>query len=561
MRGNYYLAGVLAAVGAVLLVLAISWVGTTPADETMEYGDCLEITPESGIIGASGALETVTINGKAYVRAAELGEGKILYEGKKTSVRVVPAEAVMMILDGQSNAEYLYPEPDKAVEPEPGQGYYWGWSSGAPATLSDDLRGCRIYDMVGPNGVRIGNKGPAMAATYSEITGEKVLFVYLGIGGAMVRQFDPDTGNVWARNVQIMELVNQAVEDMQELTITKTVLIWAQGEWDYTYGNDAAAYGQQFKRFYDGVQAGGLGRTIDEWYYSGGRSVNVGWVTEELDSLGRELKMARAVGPEILDSFTMANGLMKPDDIHYTQEGCNAWGTAAARAIAKAQGYSLGRAPYFLAESQIPCDLNDSVELPAMATGYDVDGGRMAIAVSWDGAADTSAYGVTTVAGEVSDPSIMVPHAVGALAVVKTGYVGWVGDIEYIKNSATTLAVMNHDWHLEQAVIPGTVDGMDVTQVLRQAFHHVPYSELSIPDTVTVLEQYALFGFARVESVSIGDGLEEIKSEGLTGMRFYKNGTEVTKAMYRSDPTLIHGDWEWNGATVGVVYYVEEEEP
>lgn len=555
MSGNYYIAGVLAAIGAVLLVLAMAWVGTGPSpDTTMEWNDYEPLT--SDIEGVGGSLEIVDVGGVQYIHAKELGNGVILKQGSKTTVKVTRATADLVLMDGQSNASYIYPDPSKAASPGPGVGYYFGYPNGMPDSTDDSLDACSIYDMVGPNGEpRVGNKAPGFAMGWDRITGHKTVWSFIGIPGASISQFQPDSGTVWDWNVRIVEAIQESLKDVP-IDIDRTIMLWAQGETNYLYATPQAQYKEIWTAFHDAVDSGGLGVEVDSWHLVSGRTVAVGWVNEVFEDLSSELDdVSICVEPWLLDSFTMANGLMRNDDIHYTQEGCNAVGFEAARSIASHYGYSLGTAPIYLFENDIPCDLNESVTMPDTVKAYRTDGTWTYTDAVWESSPDTSQYGVEAIYGEVSTVAPSLEFA-PVISLVKTGYVGWIGKLEYTKNSESTVAVINHDWTIGSITIPSEVDGMAVTEVQRQAFHHVPYTVMDVPDTVTTIGDYGIFGTPMIREVTMSENLTHVGGQGLT-VTFVKNGEEITRPQIYADPSIIGGYWTWNGHTPGTVYYQE----
>lgn len=556
MNGNYYIAGVLAAIGAVLLVLAMAWVGTGPSpDKTMEWDDYEPLG--SDVTGVGGVLEIVEVGDTKYIHAKELGDGVILHQGSKTTVKVTKATADLVLMNGQSNAAYLYADTSATASPGPGEGYYFGWNGNMPSSTSDDLTGCKIRDMVGSDGSpQVGNKGPAFASAWSSITGHKTIWAHIGIGGMTVSKFDPETGPMWEWNAEIVGAVMEQIGELP-IEIDKTMMLWAQGEANYQYGTTAAQYEESFMKFYTEMKNGGLGADVDSFHFVCGKDLNLGWVNDTFKSLAAQLDgTSVCVSDDLVNTFTMANGLMRTqDDIHYTQPGCNAVGAAAARGVASFYGYSLDRAPIFLFQNEIPCDLNEPVALPTTARAYTLDGNWSYADATWDGAADTSQYGVTAVNGEASTPAPYLEHS-PVVSLVKTGYVGWVNGLEYIRNGASTVAVMNHEWDYGSVTIPSSVNGLTVTEVLRQSFHHVPYTVIDVPDTVTAIDDYAIFSVPLVREVTMSDSLTSVGVSGIT-CKFVKNGTELTMSEIRADPSIIGGHWLWNGTTAGKVYYQE----
>lgn len=549
--GDIFIGGVLVAIGCVLLALVFGvFDAGDRADATLEYEDWMDYDT-SDVLGFEGPIELED----GRIHAVGVGDAAVLKgDGSRFTIRIVPAEAVLVLMDGQSNAAYYGPVmPEDAIAPEPGEAFYFGFDDRIPSGASEDVSGCEYYDFVDSAGdLRVGDKGPTFAHYYCELTGKKVIWISLGIPGRMISTWSP-TGNAWLQNVKIMDAAMPMIPE--GFRITDTIAVWSQGESDFLKDTGYDHYLQSWTDLHSRA-ATDWHVTIDAWYLAEGKDDTCGWVNDAFRELSETVDDVHLVAEGIASSFSVENGLMHTDNLHYSQQGDNSLAAACAYDIAKIQGYDIAsRPPIYLQESIIGCEIGEAVTLEPV-TCRAVDGSVTRLQTTWASAPDTSTAGILTISGTTSMPSMLLPGCPEPTARVMVGYVGVVDGMEFMKNADGGLTVIGHEWTLADAVIPETVDGIDVTAVADRALMYGPWRHIVIPDTVTSIGYRGMQSIDNAQSAYIGSGLVSLGNVALTPIRFYENGEEIRITAYTSNPALIHGQWEWDGHTYLALYKV-----
>lgn len=395
-------AGVIAVVGAFLLAALFGVLDSDGQsyDAEMEYGDWMEYDT-SRILGTEGPIEVE----HGMIHAVGTGTARIVGEdGGAFRIRIVQAHAVLVLMNGQSNAAYykadgkLPDASDLAVTPVPeiGTCFYFGTESRMPYRESDDVSGCRILDFVDPatGAVRVGDKGPGFCREYHEATGKKILWVSLGIPSKRIAAWDQPDGSAWTQDIRIMDAFNSELKDTG-FVVDRTIVLWSQGESDYLHSTGYSRYIQRFEDLHDAAPAA-WGHEISAWYLLEGRTEKVGWVNDAFRELARDIgDVELATGSVIVDAFTTANGFMEEDGLHYSQLGDNALANAAARFAAGAGGI----APIFLMESLLAAAEGSAAEAPETAKLHRTDGSDALAVVAWDSEPDLSEPGTFVIEG------------------------------------------------------------------------------------------------------------------------------------------------------------------
>lgn len=311
------------------------------ATEGWQYDDYNLI---SGAVSASGALELLNVGSVEYVHAKDVGEGSITYsDGHTDTVDVKKAQIDVVMMYGQSNAAYRNPVPSQASPiPKLGTAYYYGLSDRAGALSSENstgmnLQNCTMYDMINSDTgeLRIGDKGPAFAATYYASTHTKVYWINCAIGGQPISTFMP---NAWGWNYAETVLQNAISElDEEYFEVFFQGYMWIQGEGNAT--TPVSAYKSSFLTMHSAILNGELGYRFNVCILSKVREVNAPNPSiAEIDLAEENATIIMAT--EIADTFTVANGLIGSDELHYSQMGNNLIGTALGESMAEYAHYS-----------------------------------------------------------------------------------------------------------------------------------------------------------------------------------------------------------------------------
>lgn len=284
------------------------------------------------VASVDGSLELVEVGGVEYVHAKDLGPGTIHKgSGESVGVDVRKAQLDLFMMSGQSNAAYhlidsaVLADPTTASPvPEPGMSYYYGRE-----TRYDTLgQGGSFLPLLGDDGApRVGDKLPAWAATYSEITGHKTYFVCTAISGTYIHQFLPDGGNVWSyMETNIQKAVEAVDTDLYELDVKG--YMWIQGE--FNRDTPIPEYKEQFLEMHYAILRGELGVKFDHCFIS---LVHFGNAIEAQRELAEEHPDTITIASEAALDFTTADYL--PDGWHYNQLGDNIIGVDLGRGCAE----------------------------------------------------------------------------------------------------------------------------------------------------------------------------------------------------------------------------------
>ena len=323
---------------AVLLVPAINGYEN---EVGISYDDYIETTA----ISADGALELVTIDETTYAHAKDIGAGTLTYsDGLEESYNVHKAKLDVFMIGGQSNAAYRPASLDLDTAtpiPKIGTAYYYGNSDGAVSKPYDETSTATDYqfmDAVSSDGsLRLAHLEAPFSATYFGNTGHKVYTINCAWGGSNIGGWVPGGYYfTWAKDVFAAAM--DAV-DKDHFDVDVKSCLWIQGESDWNktidyyevefmnwfnsiIGDSALNFSKDYT--FDSILISKV-RVID---YDGTPSiinpVNPALAQIELADTHRNIVMVT----EIADTFTVSNGLMLEDNLHYTQLGQNLIGVA-----------------------------------------------------------------------------------------------------------------------------------------------------------------------------------------------------------------------------------------
>lgn len=327
MKGiAFLLGGILAAILIIVVVAVMPSLDDRSAG--MEYDDYLEVDA----ISAGGSLEIVEIAGRTYAHAVGIGDGYYKSpDGRETHVEVSKARLDVIVAMGQSNNRYTCWDISKvSAFPELGKAYYWG-TEFEPVT-NPNVQGASIQELRDPEtgAVKLGDKVPTFCAAWTESTGHKVLYVITAVGGSSITSWVPGEQQ-YQRQIRILNQATGAIDsslyDWQVACCT-----WIQGEEDW----------QMPLEDYMGYMGQMLDGLFSETYpyrmnYMVMATPRLGTAVEA-DRLVSEEREDVILATDVATTFTTANGLLGPDNTHWTQEGDNLVAEAMSEAALKRGG-------------------------------------------------------------------------------------------------------------------------------------------------------------------------------------------------------------------------------
>lgn len=293
-----------------------------------EYDDYIEIDPEDSV---SGSFEVVTAGTKTYAHATSVGYGEI--DGDKYYVSKAKLDVFMIM--GQSNAAYSYYDVSTASPvASPGETYYFGTST-QPNTQT--VAGTGMYDAVNVDGTAvIGHLEMPFMSKYNELTGHKVYTINTGWNGASISVLTVG-GSHYNYEQRTARNGFDAI-DQEHYSIETIGYIWLQGESDAGLDTPISEYKADFLNLYNAIAGKSddlfTNRfTMDNAYIVQTRTArgeNAAEALSELASENEHIYMAT----EITLTFSVENGTLRDDDLHYTQLGFNQIGVAVAEFVA-----------------------------------------------------------------------------------------------------------------------------------------------------------------------------------------------------------------------------------
>lgn len=289
---------------------------------------------------ATGSVEVVTINNITYVHADSIGTGSYTDKGVTYNVNVTKADLIVILMCGQSNGAYTYRAESDKVDTftNLGQCYYYG-DSVSPVTINNwsDSGSYGVYDMMdSPTAAHVGGIDEPMAVKINKETGSKVLVINTCISGMQISKFLPRTSNyTWAQNC-----FNDAISNIDTdcYNITDYGMFWIQGE--SNPDTAIATYQTYFSRIWATMNHGVSPDVSDaDYYFSDDHTFTqcvISLVRQSgLNACCAQIQLSAAaddvsIGIWSCDQFTVENGLLYNDNVHYTQKGRNIVGNSSA---------------------------------------------------------------------------------------------------------------------------------------------------------------------------------------------------------------------------------------
>lgn len=242
---------------------------------------------------------------------------------------ITPSESddiYVFVLTGQSNSAYYSYDVDVANAELPhieqGKAYYYGTAEKpiyygiSPTQPIYDItfESYAIHDMVDSNGdYVIGNIEAAFASEFVKETGKKIAIINTGIGGQSIAQMMPgQLGNDWND-----EVFTRAIAGVEALgyNVKYGSLLFIQGETDTSMAVNT--YKADFEAMLNSYTETTSCETL---ILSLVRPVNAVNSSTAQIQLAEELSNVY-MGSTASTTFTVANGLMDSDNLHYSQYG------------------------------------------------------------------------------------------------------------------------------------------------------------------------------------------------------------------------------------------------
>lgn len=526
------IAAVAILVGAVLLALTFGFLdsgGVEIKDENNLMWDDYRPINGAGILGASGAIEIVDVAGSSYIHAKETGYGKVVYSnGKEIDYRVTRAVFDMIIMNGQSNSAYYYihdtpPEADKAPAPPIGTSYYYGRLDNPKMNYTiQPIDDYALHDFIDPETgeLRLGDKGPGFCSEYVKATGHKALWVGIGIGAKRVAAWLPPDSSCWVYDQEVFDRLNADLKGLP-IDIDRTFMLWAQGESDKSAGTTVSTYVSRFMTFWNAASAA-WGHDIDTCYLIAGRTAKVGNINTAFNQLAAQnddIKLA--VGANLVDSFTISNGLMVDDNLHYMQEGDNAVANAAVRYVLQDLGFTVPEpAPVYLLQTRLGVTVNDTFTPPDYTTAYMTDGRSMTVGAAFEGTVDTSAAGTTVLHGTAVISESRLLKAVPPATLIVTVIDAFTLDGVKYSVSGTDATVTGYEGTPTVVTVPATVskEGLtwNVVSIGAAAFQDCPTLTALDLGSVKEVGNSAFYNCTALETVTATEVIT-IGSNGFRG--------------------------------------------
>lgn len=240
----------------------------------------------------------------------------------------------VIFLMGQSNAGYRTQTAvagEAEPVPEPGRAFFYGTST-RPATIDADASAQAIWPMVDENGdAMIGDKWPAIAAAYTEATGHRLVMAQLSKVNTQIEVFDPPDGAMWTASVT---RVSDVLEAMTAAGLQPKLcyVVWIQGESNRLITGEE--YAERLLEIGTAIINGGLGIDVEQPILIS-KTRGTGGSVDGQEILTESKPGMFKYATTLATTFTVENGMMASDNLHYSQAGNNALGTEIGEAVAK----------------------------------------------------------------------------------------------------------------------------------------------------------------------------------------------------------------------------------
>lgn len=235
----------------------------------------------------------------------------------------------VFIVAGQSNAAYLHYDLNQC-DPKIGEGYayYYGdptspivYGSHSNPTYDTTLGSYSIQSAKSSN---LAHLEAPFSETYHALTGHNVVTINVGISGTTIQEWQSD-GFAWS---YASSVIDDALEKLSDYDLHLKGFIWIQGESNssMTEENYISYFLNTFELFKDkGFNDCFISKVRRDTSTTGQRNP-VGPSNAQI-AMSQEYPHIH-MATEIADTFTVSNGLMESDNLHYNQLGQNLIGVA-----------------------------------------------------------------------------------------------------------------------------------------------------------------------------------------------------------------------------------------
>ncbi len=300
----------------------------------LQYDDRYKFTPKTIVakefkssddsvaeVDNLGNIKIVGVSDNGAVITAT--DGKT--EEELVITRTIRAPLSVYLMTGQSNASYYYAEPALATVTKPGTSYHY----------SELIGGVKICSMNNEEGAMArGNIEASLCKTLYDLTGEKTLVVNAGVSGRKMETFLPTQGGSYKYINQVWQIIQRYLNDEEfqnKYEVRIRDYIWAQGESDSK--TDMAIYKSDFMKLHQMLTGQDYGFQNAFIVKVRSKYKNSAEAQEQLASENNDI----AIATRSSEHFTVENGKMRFDDLHYSQIGDNLLGEETAKSIAKAR--------------------------------------------------------------------------------------------------------------------------------------------------------------------------------------------------------------------------------
>lgn len=317
-------------IAVILLGAVLSPVIQDTKEITIQYDDYVAVPSGSTV---NGNAEIIILEDVTYLHATGIGDATLHSGNKSVSVTIVKAELDVYMAAGQSNSgNYAY-NNNEVKKPAYGSAYYYGETDKGLCTpgFSYHANLCDMYPVLNAtsNEVIVADKCANFVTSYYEKTGHKVYWINSGIGGVDISLFDPDGSNPVMYNYTHTVLSDAISKvDTSKYNINVCDYIWIQGESDAS--TSITTYKESFMKYHEALTSSGFFSDMSEWPV--GESFNRCIISlmppDFINSRAAQIQLASEeedviIGSDAAKKFTVANGGMDADGLHYAQTGDN----------------------------------------------------------------------------------------------------------------------------------------------------------------------------------------------------------------------------------------------
>jgi Carbohydrate esterase, sialic acid-specific acetylesterase len=186
-----------------------------------------------------------------------------------------------------------------------------------------------------------GSLIPAFAKSYYENIQENriIVAVHGAKGGTSISEWQKG-GSLFDQAVQRFNQGKTFIDSQPNMAVGRVYYIWLQGERDAVLGTTKDSYKTQFTQFHNdmmngiGANENGFMIRIGYDYRDTTDTLAVEQIMLAQNELADELSDLTMIS-KLTSTFTVENGLMQSDEVHYSQDGYNQLGEESAQNLTK----------------------------------------------------------------------------------------------------------------------------------------------------------------------------------------------------------------------------------